>query len=165
MGHTLQFANRHIVTLINAFWGKQLVQRVHNSGFPHIHTISQGLQNKVIVKLIDDECGHAVGFAKNEPAVFGVANLLSVLPGIAYAVKKELFVNGFVQLSGKQAHCDLAFGVAVSTAYKFFCAVVNLHNFAGRKCFKRRRFQHINLVYKNPGVPIFYPWAYFFAQE
>src|SRR4051812_19384886 len=62
----LKLANRHIATLINALWLKQLDQRLHDPLPAVIHPKSQDLHHVHLFKLIHNKPWQKVRFSINE---------------------------------------------------------------------------------------------------
>src|SRR5690606_798656 len=102
-----QLTYGHIVALINSFWPEKGVQRVSNRGFPFIHTQGEGLQNKVIIELVNDQLWHIISFTKHQAAVFRIAQFLAVIPAFLQALLEERFIYLILLITREQSHHNL----------------------------------------------------------
>src|SRR5438309_7322125 len=98
----LQFAYRHVVALKNAFGLKYGLQCFDNGRLPDVNAKRQGLNDQVIVEFVNNELRTPVGFAKNQPAILYVSQLLPVTPALLQFLQKKAIVDLFLLIVGQQ---------------------------------------------------------------
>src|SRR5438045_2069608 len=122
----------------------------YKTRFPQINSKSESLDNKIIIKLINDQLRQFICFSENKPAVFRVANFLSVFPALCNPVNKKLFVDLIFFISCQQSDQYLRFWVNISLAHKFSVIKKNFNYIAGFYTI----IHFFNFIGKYPGVSI-----------
>src|SRR5690606_27552187 len=106
-------------------------------------------QHKIIVELVDDQGRHLICLPEYQAAVFHVAQLPAVIPGLLQAAVKKGRVYHLFLIAGKQAHQYLRLGIDIAPAYKqplvgkYFYYIAGIYRTVYLSC----------LVAKYPGMP------------
>lgn len=158
---TFQLPDRHIVALINAFGLENVVESLDDGGFPGIHAEGKGLDDEMVIELVNDQLGQPVCFAKNKPAILPVAQFLPVFPAGPYAVQEELVSDLFVLIPGQKPDKDLGPGIDIAFTDKLPVMGKYGDYFAATGF----PFNFIDLIVKDPGMTIDHTGGDFSLQE
>ena len=118
----------------------------------------------MVIEFIDDQLRQVIGLAKDQAAVFNIAQGFTIVPCLLNTVEEKGFIDLLIFVTGKQAHHDLRLWVDIAPSDEFLIMGVHIHYLShfGRTI---QGLALIHLVAKYPGMAHFHPPADVLIQK